>query len=89
MTLTFEQSFLDSLSEIRDRKVKGRIQTAIENAEQAKLLQDIPNLKKLKGHKTYYRIRVGSYRLGLELVDGGTLNFIIAADRKDIYKHFP
>ena len=52
MTVTFDQSFLDCLSEIKDRKIKARIQSAIESAERANLLQDIPNLKKLKGHKT-------------------------------------
>ena len=35
--------------------------------EAAESLKSIPNTKKLKGHKTAYRTRVGDYRLGFFL----------------------
>jgi mRNA-degrading endonuclease RelE of RelBE toxin-antitoxin system len=32
--------------------------------EKADNLQDIPNVKKLKGYEEFYRIRVGRFRVG-------------------------
>jgi mRNA interferase RelE/StbE len=51
----------------------------------------IKNIKKLKGFNTYYRIRLGSYRIGLE-VENDTIMICIMLtikSRGDIYKHFP
>ncbi len=46
-------------------------------------------MKKMEGHKKFYRIRIGDYRIGIELEEDTTLRFIIIADRKEIYKKFP
>ncbi|MGA1264796.1 MAG: type II toxin-antitoxin system RelE family toxin, partial [Prochlorothrix sp.] len=53
-----------------------------------------PNLLKLKGYDTYYRIRVGDYRIGLEVLhqsDSGNLEivFVRVLHRKEIYRYFP
>ena len=46
-----------------------------------------PNSRKLKGHKTYYRLRIGSYRV-LYVVDADEFIITIAraGNRKDIYR---
>jgi len=46
------------------------------------------NLKKLKGFKTAYRIRVGDYRIGL-FISNDTVEFARVVHQKDIYKVFP
>ncbi|GHT72984.1 hypothetical protein FACS189456_2800 [Bacteroidia bacterium] len=48
----------------------------------------IANLKKMKGHHSAYRIRVGNYRIGI-FVEGDTIIFAILEHRKDIYRVFP
>ena len=48
----------------------------------------IPHIKKMEGFNTFYRTRVGDYRIGLEMKKD-TLWFIIIANRKEIYKKFP
>jgi len=48
----------------------------------------IPHIKKMEGFNTFYRTRVGDYRIGLEMKKD-TLWFIIIASRKEIYKKFP
>jgi len=45
----------------------------------------IPHIKKMEGFNTFYRTRIGDYRIGLELKKD-TLWFIIIANRKEIYK---
>ena len=56
--------------------------------ENANTLKEIPNCEKMKGHKNYYRIRIGNYRIGLEL-DGEVIIFKRFLHRRDIYKYFP
>lgn len=54
----------------------------------AKSISDIKNIKKLKGHKTAYRIRVGHYRIGITC-DGDLVTVIRILTRKEIYRYFP
>jgi len=71
------------------RIIKQRLLEIITAFETTTQLADIPNVKKLQGFKKYYRIRLGDYRLGIELIDENTVLFILIAHRKDIYKNFP
>ena len=45
-------------------------------------------LKKLRGFKNYYRIKVKDFRVGLKKANGEVI-FMKALHRKDIYRHFP
>jgi len=54
----------------------------------ANTLQDIGNLKKMKGHHSAYRIKIGDYRIGL-FFENGSIIFAYFAHRKDIYNRFP
>ncbi len=51
-------------------------------------LNTIPHLKKLAGHKSAYRVRIGDYRVGL-FYENNTVIFARIIHRKDIYKVFP
>ncbi|PIY05375.1 MAG: plasmid stabilization protein [Bacteroidetes bacterium CG_4_10_14_3_um_filter_31_20] len=64
------------------------VNNAIENILTAKTVSEIKNLKKMTGYKDYYRIRVGSYRIGVKIVNS-TVIFSVFDHRKDIYKRFP
>jgi mRNA interferase RelE/StbE len=56
--------------------------------ESVNLLDEIPNTKKLKGHSSAYRTRVGDYRLGF-FFENGVIQLARFIHRKDIYKIFP
>jgi mRNA interferase RelE/StbE len=43
----------------------------------------------MEGFKNYYRIRMGDYRVGIELENSTTIRIIIVEHRKNIYKVFP
>ena len=70
--------------------LKAEIEQAILAVESAATTQDIPNLRKLKGNKKgiFYRIRVGSHRLGVT-IENDVVTFVVCRPRKDIYKFFP
>ena len=40
----------------------------------------INNLKKIRGYKAYYRIRIGDYRIGLKDEGGTLLGLILSCD---------
>jgi len=55
---------------------------------QADSILEIPNIKKMKGYKDFYRIRIGDYRLGL-YTENHHVILSRLLPRKDIYKRFP
>jgi mRNA interferase RelE/StbE len=89
MNAEFEQSFTKSLEKLLDDSLKQKIAAIINEVETSVALSDIKQLKKMKGYKTYYRIKTGDYRIGLELINPDTIRFILVSHRKDIYKKFP
>lgn len=52
-------------------------------------IMHIPGIKKLKGYKNCYRIKIDDYRLGLYITKDGALILSRLLPRKDIYKKFP
>ena len=88
MKLLFERSFLKDLERLNDSKTKEQVLELINLFERNSTLEDIPNLKKLKGHRSAYRIRTGNYRLGF-FVEDSVVIFSRFLHRKDIYKKFP
>lgn len=89
MIVEFDKSFGKSINKLKDISLYPKIEETISLFESAKSLTSIPNLKKLRGFKDYYRYRLGDFRLGMERIDEKTIRFILIAHRKDIYKIFP
>jgi len=88
MKVQFRDSFSQDLTKIKNEAMLKRIKRAIESVEKAQDFQTIPNLKKLRGGHTYYRIKVGEYRIGLS-IENNLWTLIRCLDRKDIYRYFP
>jgi mRNA interferase RelE/StbE len=88
MNVNFKARFAKDLQKIANTNILNQIKTIIEQVEQAQNLQDIKNLKKLKIGNVYYRIRVGSYRIGL-LIQDEVVTFVRCLHRRDFYKYFP
>jgi mRNA interferase RelE/StbE len=76
------------LKKIKDKNLLKRVREVIDEVKQAKDLSDLRNLSKLKGYQTFYRTRIGDYRVGLDVVEGQVI-FTRILPRKDIYKYFP
>ncbi len=88
MILFFSKKFEEQLDNIREQNILDSVSLIIQKLNDADSLKDIPNLKKLKGHKNAYRIRIGDYRIGFYNEKTGLFITTIAY-RKDIYKKFP
>ena len=88
MKVVFEASFARDLKKIREKVILNRVEQAIVNVKDADDLQDISHFSKLSGYDSFYRIRVGDYRIGIEVV-GEEIVFVRMLHRKDIYRYFP
>jgi mRNA interferase RelE/StbE len=88
MLTTFKQSFAkdfaDLPSDIRD-KVEDFVNSALPKCNS---VLELNNIKKLKGTKSFYRHRIGNYRIGFEIHDDKvTVHRVL--HRSKIYKYFP
>ncbi len=88
MNVAFESSFARDLKRIKNRTLLQRIQRTISQIKAATILTEIRSIKKMQGYATFYRIRLGDYRIGLEVVDEQVV-FVRILHRKDIYRYFP
>ncbi|PQJ31751.1 plasmid stabilization protein [Nonlabens arenilitoris] len=88
MEVIFLKSFLKDLKKVKNKKLKQQVKDAILEVEKAKTVSEISNIKKLSGFLGVYRIRIGSYRIGL-YVNDSRVEFARFVKRADIYKLFP
>ncbi len=88
MKAEFNESFLKDIKAVKDKSVLAKVKVTIETVEQADSLDKITHLKKMRGSREYFRIRIGDFRVGVKL-EGNTLVFIRFLNRKDIYRYFP
>ncbi len=88
LEIRINKIFLKELSHVPKPERARAEHFIFKDAKNFNSLSDIPNLKKLKGFKHYYRIRFGEYRAGITIRDN-ILVFERLLHRKDIYKYFP
>ena len=88
MQIEFLSSFYKDLDNLNQKSVRNQVLKLIEQIELAENLLHFPNVKKLKGHRSAYRFRIGDYRVGFFL-EGQKVQFAHVVHRKDIYKIFP
>jgi mRNA interferase RelE/StbE len=88
MRVEFLSKFSRDIDRIRIQSVKKAVSDVIQRVERAGHFREVPNTKKLLGHKSAYRIRIGDYRIGV-FVDHDLVQFARVVHRKDIYGVFP
>ena len=88
MKIKYESKFAKDLRSIRDTKLLAKIKEMIGECKSAENLTELKNVKKLQGYETFYRIRIGDYRVGIEVLND-ELIFTRFLHRKDVYKYFP
>ncbi len=88
MEIIYSSSFFKSIKKEKNKEILEKIEITITNVKDANSINEISNIKKLTGHETYYRIKIGDYRLGVEIINE-IVDFMEFQHRKDIYKKFP
>lgn len=88
MIIEIDDSFKKDFLKIKNNDIRKRIISKIETIEKVDFLDEITNIKKLKGFEKYYRIRVWDYRIWFEY-NKEKIILIRVRSRKDIYNIFP
>jgi mRNA interferase RelE/StbE len=88
MKIEVQKSFEKDIAKVKNQELAIKVLAIINSLKTYQKLSDIPKLKKLNANDSYYRIRIGDYRIGLK-VDNETLILLRFMGRKDIYKYFP
>ena len=88
MNINKKPTFFKNIKKISNSFLNGRIEQAVLSVQNAQSPKDIPNLKKMKGYKIHYRIKIGRYRIGIEIV-GDTVTFTAFGPRNNFYNFFP
>ena len=88
MNIQVNRVFLKELAKLPVRERLKVEKLLFEEVESYRSLAQIPNFKKLKGYRNFYKIRFGDYRAGLKF-ENNILYFERILHRKDIYKFYP
>jgi mRNA interferase RelE/StbE len=86
--VSFEASFARDLKGIKDKALLRRVEQVIAEVKAATALSEIRNLVKMRGYATFYRMRLGEYRIGIEVLEDEVI-FVRILHRRDIYRYFP
>jgi mRNA interferase RelE/StbE len=88
MIIKIDKAFEKDTRKISEQKLLHQIADLIETLQLVNSISEIRNIKKLKSYSNYYRIRIGNYRIGLQ-INSNQIIFIRILHRKDIYTFFP
>ena len=89
MKIFIDKSFVKDVDKITDKRLLRNLNKLIIELENSNSLTELPNVKKIKGYDSFFRMRIGNYRLGLEEISGKGICLTRFLHRKDIYKYFP
>ena len=91
MQVKYRKTFEKEISKVRLQSVLEEIGEHIKVVKECKTLLEftqLPAVTKLVGHKGYYRIKFGDYRIGVKVVDN-VIHFVRFGIRSKIYNIFP
>ena len=88
MIIEYRKKFLKELSKVPSEK-RSRIEQFVFNElPEANSLSDLRRIEQMKGYPSCYKVRFGSYRIGLR-AESDRVIMERVLHRKDIYRYFP
>ena len=88
MKVQYRQTFLKDLKQLKSSESYQRIyELAFTTLENINSLDEILDIKAMKGYPNRYRIRIGNYRLGIE-VNGDLIEVMRVLHRREFYSYF-
>ena len=89
MEVSYRKLFLKDLKKLKNLKIYDKIYKLVfEELPNISKIEEIKGLKRLKGSNCRYRIKIGDYRIGVE-IHGHKIEIMRVLHRKDFYKYFP
>ena len=89
MKFKIEKSFDKDIGKIEYRAILEKIRVFISKIENANNIKELTKIKKLQGYGSFYRYKIGDYRIGFEITSENEIILIRCLHRKEIYRYFP
>jgi len=88
MEYRITKHFAKKFSKNKNKKLAQALYSVINEVSTVKTFSEVNNQKKMKGYETAYRIRIGSYIIGV-FVSDDIVEFSTFDHRSSIYRTFP
>jgi len=88
-TCFYKKTFLKDLANLPPIYRERIEKIVFEEIPELNNIFGVLDIKKMRGYRDYYRVRVGAYRIGCKLEMENRIIFYRVKSRNDIYKVFP
>ena len=89
METRYRRAFLKDLKKLKGQTIYDRIfEFTFTTLPEIYALQELTNVKAMKGYPNRYRVRFGDYRVGLE-VNGNEIEVMRVLHRREFSRYFP
>ena len=88
MKISITRQFSKDAEKELNKEMRSQLADIIELLIKAESLKDILNVKKMKGFKTAYRIKMGDFRIGF-IIEDDIIKLSRVLNRKEVYRFFP
>lgn len=85
----YRKLFIKDLKELKGQSIYEQVfNLAFTILPKINTLRDVSDVKVMKGYPNRYRIRIGNYRVGIELHDK-VVEVMRVLHRREFYRYFP
>jgi len=88
MNVTVTKQFAKDVQKELNKPLQKELADIIEKLQISERLDQIADIKKLKGYKNAYRIKMGEFRIGF-IYENQIIKLSRVLNRKEIYRFFP
>ena len=87
MKLEYKAAFALDLRRARNLELLRRLDRILDELKAASTIEEVRGVRRMVGRSNSFRIRVGSYRLGIT-VEGDVVTLVRFLPRDEVYRHF-
>lgn len=85
----YRKAFLKDLKKLKGQPIYDQVfELAFTTLPTVTDLREVSNVKAMTGYPYRYRVRLGDYRVGIE-VRGNNIEMIRVLHRREFYRYFP
>lgn len=89
LKVEYRQLFLKDLKKLKKQLIYQQVFDLVFNIlPKINSLQDLTQIKVMKGYPNRYRIRLGDYRVGIE-INQDKIEIMRVLHRREFYRYFP
>jgi mRNA interferase RelE/StbE len=85
----YKKRFLKQLAKLPARTRDELEQFVFETLPAVESLESTGVVERMQGYKGFYKARFGAYRVGLRADGTGSVEILVVAHRREIYRLFP